>query len=335
MPSTEMHEASCSIDSSIGSKISVCLLTYNHAGAIESTLDSILDQTIKGYEVIVSDDCSTDGTFVRILERARTDERIRPVQTPRNMGMAGNANFAVMQSRRPYIALLHHDDLYRRDLLEKWADILERYPNAGFVFNVYDDGDAEHTYGPRLGRECVDGHWFLETRLFSRWGCPVRGTALIRKSTWERVGGMREQFGLVADVDLWMRLSQVSQVGYVAEPLIRVRAMRPEYYPDIYTGKTWHWRRHALVYEIYADNRLRTLALNTPAGRMRWWAFRFKLSSETAKWLVYGLVRKRYEIIRSSAGSVTKYDLWPLRMFRSMLQLVFRPTVDREVQKLS
>ena len=48
----------------IGSKISVCLLTYNHVDVIGSTLESILDQTITDYEVIVSDDCSTDETWI-------------------------------------------------------------------------------------------------------------------------------------------------------------------------------------------------------------------------------------------------------------------------------
>ena len=97
----------------IGEKISVCLLTYYHVKAIESTLQSILDQTITGYEVIVSDDCSTDGTWERILELAAKDARIQSIRTPHNMGMPGNANFAVSQSIRPYIALFHHDDLYR------------------------------------------------------------------------------------------------------------------------------------------------------------------------------------------------------------------------------
>ncbi len=121
----------------IGAKISVCLLTYNHVDVIESSLRTILDQTITGYEVIVSDDCSTDGTWEQILALAATDARIKPVRTPHNMGMPGNANFAVAQSDRPYIALLHHDDLYRKDLLEKWAGVLDRHADAAFVFNPY------------------------------------------------------------------------------------------------------------------------------------------------------------------------------------------------------
>lgn len=322
---------------SIGEKISVCLLTYNHVDVIGSTLESILDQTITGYEVIVSDDCSTDGTWERILELAEKDDRIRPVRTLGNMGMPGNANFAVAQSDRPYIALLHHDDLYRRDLLEKWAGVLERHERISFVFNRYSSSAPErHGVSPYYGKhpaqneECLDGRWFLETFLLAQWGCPVRGTAMIRKSWWDRVGGMRERFGLVADVDLWMRLSRVSQVGYVPEPLIKIRDLRPDYYPDIYKLKGWHWSRKVLVYEIHAENRIDSLVLKTLKGRLQWWGFRSKLSCETAKWLIYAVVRGRYEIISSSCESVTQYDLWLLRAFRLVLQRMFHPDRKRK-----
>ena len=134
----------------IGEKISVCLLTYNHVDVIESTLASILDQSIAGYEVIVSDDCSTDGTWERILECAKQDARIKPIRTPQNMGMPGNANFAVAHSDRPYIALLHHDDVYRNDLLEQWAGVLERYPDVSFVFNRYLRGTFESALAPSI-----------------------------------------------------------------------------------------------------------------------------------------------------------------------------------------
>lgn len=304
----------------LGEKISVCLLTYNHVEVIESTLRTILDQTITGYEVIVSDDCSTDGTWGRILELAAADARIKPVRTPHNMGMPGNANFAVAQSGRPYIALLHHDDLYRRDLLEQWVDVLERYPDAAFVFNPYGVYQSDFVYREAMPGECIDGCWLLDTYLLPRWGCAVRGTAMIRRSAWDQVGGMREQFGLLSDVDMWMRLAMRWPVGYVAEPVITVRHQRPEDYPDDYKGVNWSWRRQRFLYEIHAANRLAYFKLNTLAGRLKWWGFRLKLSGETAKWLVYAVVRKKPAMITTSPDSVTDYDLLPLRLLRWALQ---------------
>lgn len=313
------------MSNNIGEKISVCLLTYNHVEVIESTLITILDQTITGYEVIVSDDCSTDGTWERILELAAADVRIKPVRTPHNMGMPGNANFAVAQSDRPYIALLHHDDLYRKDLLEKWAGVLDRHSGAAFVFNSYGVFESDFVYQESMPGECIDGNWLLKKYLFARWGCVVRGTAMIRREAWVQVGGMRGQFGLLADIDMWMRFAMRGPVGYVAEPVITVRHQRPENYPDDYKEVTWSWRRQRFLYEIHASNRLDYLKLNTLLDRLQWWGFRLRLSAETTKWLIYAVVRKKPAMITSSDESVTQYDLWPLRVFRGMLQRFFSP----------
>jgi len=310
----------------VGDKISVCLLTYNHVEVIDSTLRSILDQAITGYEVIVSDDCSTDGTWERILELATEDARIKPVRTPRNMHMPGNANFAVARSDRPYIALLHHDDLCRKDLLEKWAGVLDRHSDAAFVFNPYGAFESDFVYEEPMPGECIDGKWLLEQHLFAHWGSVVRGTAMIRREAWDRVGGMREQFGLLADVDMWMRLAMRWPVGYVPEPIITVRRACPSYYPDIYKGSAGSfWRRQRFLYEIHASNRLDYLNLNTLLGRLQWWGFRLKLSYETTKWLVYAVVSTKPEMITSSHESVTRYDLWPLRVLRGILQRSFSP----------
>ena len=308
------------MSNNLGEKISVCLLTFNHADVIESTLRSILDQTVTGYEIIVSDDCSTDGTWERVLELAATDPRIKAMRTPHNMGMAGNANFAVAQSRRPYIALLHHDDLYRTDLLEKWGGVFDRHPDTTFVFNPYGVFESDYVYDHRIPSECIAGDWLLKEHLFPCWGSVVRGTAMIRREAWDRTGGMREQFGMLADVDLWMRLAMRGPVGYVAEPVVTMRHQRPSYYPEIYKSVRWSWPRQRLLYEIHGANRLTYLKLQTPLGRLRWWGFRLKLSLETSKWLTYAVVKRRPEIIASSRESETSFDLWPLRVLRGMLR---------------
>ena len=318
------------MNSRVGEKISVCLLTYNHVDVIESTLRSILDQTITGYEVIVSDDCSTDGTWEHIVSLSAGDARIKPLRMSHNVGMPENASFAVAQSIRPYIALLHHDDLYRNDLLEKWAGVLERHQDIGFVFNPYEKygkGIVEiegikGNYDGLIRSERIVGSNFLESFLFRRWGCPVRGTAMIRRKAWDEVGGIRVQFGLLADIDLWMRLSMRWHVGYIDEPVIAVRHQRPDYYPDIYKGGQWSWVRQRMLYEIHAANRLEYLNLKSARGGLSWWVFRLRLSMETIKWLVYALVRSNPSMIATSYEGATSYDLWPLRVFRWVLQRV-------------
>lgn len=300
-----------------GSAVSVCLVTFNHAKLIGSTVRTVLDQSARDFEFVVSDDCSTDGTWEKILELAAADSRIAPIRTPRNLGMAGNANFAVASSSRPLIALLHHDDLYRPDLLEKWGAVAERNPDVGFVFNPYGVHGSDAVLDHPFRDERLDGRRFLENHLFPRWGCPVRGTAMIRRSAWDAVGGMREEFGLLADIDLWMRLSRSFPVGYVPEPLIAVRQERPDYYPEIYSEKSWSWKRMRYLYEIHGRNRQEFYGGTDRIVKMM--EYRFRVTIETLKWLGYAVVRNRPDMIAGSEEGACSYELPPARWARAIL----------------
>ncbi len=306
------------------STVSVCVLVYNHANVIETTLQSILDQSIVDCEVVVSDDCSTDGTWEILSAMQEKYPRVRAIRTPRNLGMAGNANFAVAATTGDYIALLHHDDLYRSDLLAKWMTLLERHPDIGFVFNEYrlEHSDVDLSEPIPGGR--VDGMWLLNKFLFPRWGCPVRGTAMIRRTAWNRAGGMRVEFGLLADIDLWMRLSMVGAVGYVPEPLIMVRHARPDSYPDIYKATHWSWARLVYLYMIHGKNRQAYFASRPYARALGWPLFRMRLSVETTKWLSYALLRRKWVMLETCMESKTPYDLLPLRLYRHLVLALSR-----------
>lgn len=312
-----------------GTEVAVCLLTYDHAAIVESTLDSVLAQSLDGFELIVSDDGSTDGTWEIITRRAAADPRITAVQTPRNLGMPGNANFAAKHSTRPYLALLHHDDLYRPDLLEKWLGVMRRQPDVTFVFNPYAVYAEERVLAHPFSDERLDGTRFLEEHLFPRWGCPVRGTAMIRRSDFDAVGGLREEFGLLADVDLWMRLAARGAVGYVPEPLITVRQARPAYYPEAYQGSVWSWRRQRYLYDIHAQNRLEHFDQGTWRGRLELLEFRTRLSLETAKWLSYALLRRKWSMLDAAGDAVTLHDQAWLSAYRVLLAGVARAARGR------
>jgi GT2 family glycosyltransferase len=306
-------------DASLGERITVCLLTYNHAHMLASTLAAILNQTVSGYEVLVSDDCSTDGTWELLKQLALQDPRVRVLRTPQNLGMAGNANYAVAHTQRPYIALLHHDDLCREDLLERWGRVLDRHADVGFVFNRYLNEATGEVSDEEMPGERVDGGWLLRRHLLAHWGCVVRGTAMIRREAFERIGGMRLSFGLLADIDLWMRLARSGPVGYVTLPLITVRHERPTNYPEEYQGDGWSWRRQRLLYEIHAANLLGASEAGSVAGLMTRLWFRCRVSLETGKWLAYAVFRTKRAMITSALEGATPYDLPPLRLLRWLL----------------
>lgn len=303
-----------------GEDISVCLLVYNHASLISEVIDSVLNQTISGFEFVISDDCSTDDSWKLVKAFAERHPEINAIRTPRNLGMCGNANYAVAHSARPYIALLHHDDLYRPDLLERWLDVMKRHRDVAFVFNDYYVGRSKvpgHKTEGRSFSENNSGGAFLEKVLLSGWGCAVRGTGLIRRSCWEAVGGLRDKFGMLADVDLWMRLAALWNVGYVSEPLIRVRNERPDYYPAEY--RTFSWYRIKLLYSIHADNHRSYYHEPGLRNWFRWIHFRSRLSLETAKWLAYAVLRGKRDMITESSAAECPWEFPPVKWARKLL----------------
>ena len=298
-------------------KVSACLLTYNHRHLIESTIQSVLEQTYPDFELIVSDDRSTDGTFEALQALAKNNPKLRIIQPPKNLGMAANANFAVSHARGEYIALLHHDDIYSPRLIEAWATVLDRNPSAGFASNSYVDFKTGRMFLHPFA-ECNQGERILREAMLPNWGCPVRGTAMVRRSAWDAVGGMREQFGMLADVDLWMRLAAQYDLGYVREPLISVRNDRPEYYPDAYWR--WSWPRYKLTYILYGANHESFYGRSTLKGRAHLAVYRARVNVDIVRWLGYGIVKRRGDILASSDQVGNMYEYLPVVALRKLLK---------------
>lgn len=300
-------------------KVSICLLTYNHEHVIDLVVNSILNQNHSNYDIYISDDCSTDGTWERLTAFKRSGNvEIVVLKTPKNLGMAANANFAITRIDSPYIALLHHDDICSPELIGEWSGVMDRNPSIGFVFNQYGILGTNQIFKETFSSELIEGKVFLESKLFPSWNCIVRGTAMIRKDAWDQVGGLRPEYGLLADIDLWMRLSMIADVGYVNKPLIYVHHDRPADYPDEYRSEVWSWKRWAYLYRIHADNRLLYWGKISMVAKLNQFIFRLRLSLETSKWILYAILRKRFDMIDTCAESETEYDLFFLTAFRRL-----------------
>jgi glycosyltransferase involved in cell wall biosynthesis len=202
----------------------VVVTTYRRAGKLAATLDTILAQDFRDFELIVSDDCSPDGTEALCREYARRDPRVRYRRNQKNLRMPGNLNAGIAEARGTYVANLHDGDLYRADLLEKWAGALDRHPSAAFVFNQYEAGEPG---GPtRLFKsdlpECIDGREFILKHFTAQFGSPVHGTVMARKACYDAVGPFDAKYSFNSDIEMWLRLALRYDVAYVAEPLILI-----------------------------------------------------------------------------------------------------------------
>jgi glycosyltransferase involved in cell wall biosynthesis len=111
-------------------RLSIGLLVYNGEKYLGEALESLLGQSYEDFELIISDNASTDGT-ARICHRyGKQDSRVRYIRQPRNIGAALNRNFLVCQARGELFMEAYHDDLWARDLLKLCIAALDDNPRA-------------------------------------------------------------------------------------------------------------------------------------------------------------------------------------------------------------
>jgi len=98
--------------------ISIAMATYNGAKYIREQIDSILSQTIQDFELVICDDCSSDGTLTILQEYSNKDERLKLFQNHTNLGFKKNFEKAMGLCRGDYIALCDQDDIWYPNHLE-------------------------------------------------------------------------------------------------------------------------------------------------------------------------------------------------------------------------
>lgn len=116
-------------------KVSIVLPSYNGASVIEQTLDSLFRQDFADFELIVSDDCSTDDTVSLVL--AIGDPRIRCMRNETNLGYSGNLAVAARRARGDIIFLLGQDDILLPGGLRSTIEPFDRYKDVGVVTRPY------------------------------------------------------------------------------------------------------------------------------------------------------------------------------------------------------
>ncbi len=116
---------------------------YNGASFIRAALDSLLAQTFSDFELIISDNASTDGTESICRAYAGKESRIRYVRQPANRGAAFNFSFVLSQASGQYFMWAAHDDSWDKDYISSCISILEINSNVfACTTNVLIDGNA-------------------------------------------------------------------------------------------------------------------------------------------------------------------------------------------------
>lgn len=111
-------------------RLTIGLPVYNGEKYVGEALEALLGQTFTDFELIISDNASTDGTGDICRGYEKRDSRVRYFRQPRNIGLAPNHNFVAEKARGELFKWAANDDLYARDLIERCVDALDKYPGV-------------------------------------------------------------------------------------------------------------------------------------------------------------------------------------------------------------
>ena len=122
--------------------ISVITPNYNCIKFISKTIESVIAQTYQKWEMIIVDDCSTDGSYEVAMEYAKKDVRIKVYRMEHRNGAAICRNKAIELSCGQYLAYLDSDDLWLPEKLEKQLHFMQEN-DCDFSFTEYEHIDEE------------------------------------------------------------------------------------------------------------------------------------------------------------------------------------------------
>ena len=130
--------------------VTIGIPTYNRAdGFLRHALESVIAQTYRNLEIIVSDNCSRDNTEAVVKKYG--DPRVKYIRHNVNIGPLGNSNFCLDQAQGEYFLQLHDDDAIDSDFIETCMKAERRSPNVGVIrtgVRVIDaNGDVLHKIG--------------------------------------------------------------------------------------------------------------------------------------------------------------------------------------------
>ncbi len=126
--------------------VSIVMPSYNTGEYIKTTIESVLEQTYKEWELIIVDDCSTDNTD-EVVRGYLSDSRIRYLKNEHNSGAAVSRNKALQEAKGRWIAFLDSDDLWLPDKLEKQIRFMKEN-GYHFSYTGYEEID---TSGKKTG----------------------------------------------------------------------------------------------------------------------------------------------------------------------------------------
>ncbi len=219
--------------------VSVCIPAYNGANFLGAAIQSVLNQDLTDFELIISDDNSTDHTAEIVAQFQ--DKRIRYIRNSVNLGPEGNWNKCLELAQGKYFKLLPHDDILAATCLSRQTEVLEKDSDQSIALvfcarQIIDHNDKIIT--TRKYSKALQG-WVAGHDLIKQCICAGTnllgepGALLFRRSLALTVGPFDGSISYIIDLDYWFRLLRHGHGFYLDQPLASFRVATGSWSIDI------------------------------------------------------------------------------------------------------
>ena len=208
--------------------ITVYITSYNQEAFLKDAIDSVLSQELAADEIIIIDDCSTDGSKELIKDYASRHKQIRFHLNEKNLGVAQSRIKALSMVKSDYVTYVDGDDVYLPNKLKVEANLIK---NTGcdlvFSNNMYvSENDLSEEKWTWLEEELVVGketNWFLKvlTRDFPRNS--LFRMELVKYSLLKEIGFHDPNLPIYEDYDLRIRLAAKAKIAFSSEVTAKIR----------------------------------------------------------------------------------------------------------------
>lgn len=205
-------------------KFSVVISVYNKETLIKETIESVLNQSVKDFEVIIVNDGSTDRSAEAI--QSITSDTITYLPLLRNIGAGAARNIGIKSAKGEYIALLDGDDLWNEHYLAEISALINVFPQH-HIFATAVLKEYEHTIFPnQYSFENSKNETFIDLNYFEssyKNTLLTSSSTVIHRDVFKKIGYYNEALRNSEDTDFWIRLGVKYRIAFSTEHYVTYR----------------------------------------------------------------------------------------------------------------
>ena len=205
--------------------ITIMLPVYNGKPYLRAAVESVLNQCETNFEFLILDDNSTDGS--REYLESLQDSRLTLYKNDINKGLFYNLNFLIRQSNSVLLKLWAQDDIMYDNCLSTFINFHKQHPGIGFSYSGRTRIDENENINPIKTFDNTPS--VISPELHARIAFYTGSIAgnisnvCINKKALKEIGFFKENMKISADFDMWVRLAEKYETGFIKEPLIYLR----------------------------------------------------------------------------------------------------------------